>query len=886
VGTPTRPPGFLEHWVEAWIGRDPSTPYVIGDLREEYVARSAGSGRARATLWYLAQGARVAARLRWERRKRPRAAAPPVARDGVVADVHQALRFLRRRPGFTAAIVMTVALAVSSVTVAFAVVDGVLLEPLPYGTPERLVAVWESNPRGNERNVVSPANYLTWRDDLGAFDAVAALVETSATLVHGDEPERVGIVYASAHYFDIVGAQALHGRLFGDQDDVAEAESVVVLSEAYWRRRFGTDPSVVGTTIGLGGTQSTVVGVLPDRYDFDLAMSFSGVGSRDVWHPQRFGAEARDAGGRYLQVLARLAPGASVESARAETSALAARLAEELPDRQSGWGIQVVPLRDDLIGDARSLVLLVFGAICFVLLIACANVANLLLTRASERGQEFAVRGAIGASRWRIVRQLLVEGALLSVAGGALGLALAAWAVGALLAARPDIPRIDSVALDPSVVAFALATTAAAALLFGLAPAFRLPGSGGTGALAGRRASTGRETQRIRNALVVAQLALSVVLLAGAGILTRSLVNRLAAGAGFEVEGVVSAEVQLGGAYPTPEARARFFEQLVEDVRALPGVQAASAITFPPLAGGGSRTSFWTLDRPVPPAGELPGADVRWVHRDYHRAMRIPLREGRLLGVEDGADAPLVTIVNETGARQLWPGERAVGKQIALFWGDTLIAEVVGVVGDVRHEGPDTPPYPMFYWDHRQFAPFNQMSIVARSRGAETTEIVAGIRREVAELDAGLPVYNVSTMADLLDDALRRARFATASLGLFALIALLLACIGIYGVMAQVAALRTQEIGIRIALGASRRSILGLIMGQGLGHVVTAVVIGVAGALALSRSLGSLVYGVSAADPATLVATALLLGAVGLLASWIPARRAAFTEPVETIRAE
>jgi putative ABC transport system permease protein len=662
---------------------------------------------------------------------------------------------------------------------------------------------------------------------------------------------------------------------------------VAVLSEDFWRRRFGADRGVVGTTAQIGGTPHTIVGVLPERFDLDLEWSFSGIGSRDVWRPPRFPAAARDAGGRYLQVVARLASGVSAEGAQAEADALAARLAGADPDRQRGWGINVVPLHADLVGDSRATVLVVFGAVCFVLLIACANVANLLLTRASERGQEIAVRGAMGASRGRIARQLLVEGGLLSLAGGVLGTVLATWGVRAVVSAAPDIPRMDSVGLDPSVLGFALLTTAGAALLFGLAPAIRLPGAGATVPFGGRRASTGRETQRIRNALAVSQLALSLVLLAGAGLLTRSLVNRLEVGAGFDVGGLLSAEVQLGsGSYPTPEARALFFEQLVDRVRDLPGVEGASAITFPPLSGGGSRTSFWPLDRPVPAAGELPGADVRWVHRGYHGVMGIPLLEGRTFGVGDAADAPLVTVVNETGARQLWPGESAIGKQIAMPWEDTLVAEVVGVVADIRHDGPDTPPYPMFYWEHRQFAAFNQMSLVVRGTGTRSDELVASIRRELAELDPGLPLYNVSTMSDLFDDALRRARFATASLGAFALVALLLASIGIYGVMAQVAARRTQEIGIRIAVGASRRSILRLIVGQGMVHVAVAILVGLAGALALSRVLESLVFDVTAGDPATLAATALLLAAVGLVASWLPARRAAFTDPVEAMRQE
>jgi predicted permease len=829
----------------------------------------------------------VAVRLRWERRGRASGGQPRLAPDGLVTDLRQATRFLRRRPGFTAAIVLTVALAVASTTIAFAVVDGVLLEPLAYESPERLVALWETNPRGNARNVVSPANFLTWSDELESFDGLASLTEGSTTFVYGGEPERVGSVPASPSFFEIVGAEALAGRLYGPEDYRPGAPQVAVLSEDFWRRRFGADPAIVVATALKGGNPHTIVGVLPDRSDFDLEWAFSGIGSREVWRPPRFGPGARNAGGRYLQVLGRLAPGASVESAGAEASALAARLAEAFPDRQQGWGVSVVPLQTDLVGEARPTLLLVFGAVCFVLLIACANVANLLLTRASERSQEMAVRRAMGASRSRIVRQLLVEGSLLSALGGALGVGLAAWGIDALLAASPDIPRLDAVTLDPSVVGFALLTTVGAALLFGLAPAVLGLGASHADPLGGRRASTGRGTQRIRNTLVVAQLSLSLVLLAGAGLLTRSLANRLAVGAGFDVDGVVSAEVQLpSGRYEDADARARFFEQLVEGVRGLPGTESASAITFPPLAGAGSRTSFRPLDRPAPAPGEEPGADVRWVHRDYHRTMRIPLLAGRGFTVEDGPDAPLVTVVNETGARRIWPGESAIGKQIEMEWDDTLVAEVVGVVADVRHDGPDTPPYPMFYWDHRQFGAFNQMSIVARAAGADGAGLVAAIRGELAALDPALPLYNVHTMSDLLDDALRRARFTSGSLGIFALVALLLACIGIYGVMAQVATLRHQEIGIRIALGASRRSILRMIVGQGARHVAVAVVLGVAASLGLSRFLGSLVFDISPADPATLVVTTGLLAFVGLVACWLPARRAALIDAVQAMHRE
>jgi putative ABC transport system permease protein len=806
-------------------------------------------------------------------------------------DLRQALRFLRRRPALSGSIVLTVALAVAATTVAFAIVEAVLLEPLPYESPDRLVAVWESNPRGEDRNVVSPANFLTWRDELeSSFDAVASVLETSTTLLEDGAPERVGLVQASAAYFEMVGAETIAGRLYGEAEDAEGAAAVLVLSESFWRRRFAADPSVVGRTVQLGlrpgGAPFTVVGVLADRFDFDVEQSFGGVGRHDVWLPPRFPAEARQADGRYLQVVARLARGATVEVAQQEASALAAHLAQIFPDRQRGWDVNVVPLHRDLVGDARPTILVVFGAVCFVLLIACANVANLLMTRASERQQEMAVRAAMGAGRGRLVGQLLAESALLSMTGGMLGALLAHQTMTALIRVAPDIPRIDEMGMDGTVLAFTLVATAGTALLFGLAPALSLARPNLASWLGARGTAGRREGRRLRGSLVVVQVALSLVLLVGAGLLVRSLLNRLDVGVGFELEHLLTTEVQLGGATYEGERQALFFEELVERVRAVPGVRDASAITWPPLAGGGSRTSFWPLDRPVPAPGELPGADVRWVHRAYHGVMGIPLLAGRGFDDTDRAGAPLVVLVNETGADRIWPGESPIGKRIAMPWGDTLVAEVVGVVGDIRHEGPDTDPYPMFYWEHRQFHAFNMMSIVARTEGVESAAVVEGIRTELAELDPGVPLYNVHPMEELFADAVRRARFATMCLGLFALLALVLAAIGIYGVMAHSTEQRSQEIGIRMALGAARPAILGMVVRQGMAHVAVAIAIGAAGALALSRMLGSLVFDVSTADPLTFGAMALLLAATGLLACWLPARRASGIDPVETIRSE
>jgi putative ABC transport system permease protein len=889
---PRQPHALLERIVARWLGAGDSTRFLIGDLREEYAALRATRSAWAGSLWYLIQALRLGARLRWSRRHlltpgpaRTRRA-PTLHGDFMRTDLAQAARFLLRRPAFSGAVVLTVALAISATTVSFAVVDGVLLEPLPYRNPDRLVVIWEDNASGNDRNVVSPANFLTWRDELDSFDALASLIETSATLVYGDEPERIGLVQASAAYFDVVGAEALVGRLYTAAEDSEQGENVTVVSESFWRRRFAADPALVGRTIRVAGDAYQVVGVLPDRYDLELASSFGGIGSRDFWMPPRFPAEARTSSGRYLQVVGRLAPGASLDDARQEADALAARLEQELPDRQAGWGINVDPLQADLVGDAGSTIKVVFGAVCFVLLIACANIANLLMTRATEREQEMAVRSAMGAGRSRILQQLLLESGLLSLVGGALGLGMAQLGVRALVTLAPDLPRISEVGLDGTVLAFGLATTVATALLFGLVP--WVPISAGNVAtwLRDRGSRARRETQRLRGTLAIAQIALSLMLLVGAGLLGRSLLNRVQVGVGFDVEQLLTAEIQLGAAYQAPGARAAFFDRLVGRVRALPGVRDASAITWVPLAGGGSRTDFWPLDRPVPGPGEAPGADVRWVQRDYHRTMGIPLVAGRALDERDDVDVPTVVLVNETGARQIWPGESALGKRVAVPWGDTVIAEVVGVVADVRHDGPDTEPYPMFYWDIRQFQPFGQMSLVVRTEGTETASVVAGIRAALKELDPGLPLYNVRPMESLFADAITRARFATISLGVFALLALLLAAIGIYGVMAHVTEQRIREIGIRMALGAGRGTILGMVVRQGMTQVGVAIGLGTLGALALARVLDGLVFDVSTSDPVTFAAMAALLGATGFLACWLPARRASGIDPAETIRSE
>ena len=801
-------------------------------------------------------------------------------------ELRQALRFLLRRPAFTAAIVATVAIAISATTLTFAVVNGVLLEPLPYEEPERLVAVWENSiTHENPRNVASSANFLTWRDELKVFDALSTLFETSSTVHMKGEPERVGLVSSSAAYFDIVGAEPLVGRFYTAEEDVEGAAPTVVLSESYWRRRFNSDRAVIGSSLMLGGVERTIVGVLPERFDFDVEAKFWSIGTRDVWVPARFGPVHREAIGRNFQVIGRLAEGVTPERAQSEASAFAAQLVQRYPDRQTGWDINVVPLQQDIIGDARGTLLIAFGAVCFFLLIACANVANLLMTRATERQQEIAVRSALGAGRGRLIRQLLTESMLLSAAGAALGVSLAWWGLRALIASAPDIPRIEAIALDANVLGFALLATFITALLFGLIPALHTAGSGNVGGFLKERSASGRRgAQRLRGALVVAQMSLSLVLLIGAGLLVRSLINRLNVGVGFDVERLLTAEVQLpGDPYDSPERQALFFEQLIERVSAIPGVTDASAIVFAPLTGLGTGTSIWPLDGGTPPAGQEPSGDIRWIHRDYPQTMGIPVIAGRGFTEEDRAGRPYVVLINETAAREFWPDQDPIGKRIAMPWEEMMTAEVVGVVRDIRHMGPDEPVNPMFYWEHRQFRPFPQMSLVLRTQG-DPYDVVAGVRAALRGLDPNLPLYNVRTMDELLAQAVARPRFSTVSLGAFALLALMLAAIGTYAVMAYGTEQRAREIGIRIALGANRASVVRMVVAGGIALVAGALIIGTAAALALSWLLNSLVYDVTTTDPLTFAAMAGVLALAGIVACWLPARRASSIDPVSAIR--
>jgi putative ABC transport system permease protein len=809
--------------------------------------------------------------------------------DSLLQDLRYALRKLRASPGFTLAALASLALGIGATTAIFSIVNGVILKPLPYDDPDELVMVWEHNvPRAMLRNTVSPANFIAWREQASVFEDLAALFETSATVTGSGEPERVGLVQASASLFPLLQVHPVIGRAYSADEDRDGAARVALLGYGFWQRRFGGDPSVLGRTLILNARPVTVIGVLPDGFAFDLPVKFGWTGTQDVWVPFQFGPDARSFGGRYLQVVGRLTSRATVQQAQDRMSALAVQFAQDFPARQTGWGVNVVPLDEQLVGDVRKALLLILGAVTLVLLIACANVANLLLARSIDRRQELTLRTALGASRAAIVRQLMAESLVLAGAGGVLGAWLAWSAVEGLVALAPDIPRLEQVTVDGAVLSFALGVSMITGLLFGLGPALRGSRVELSAALkeGGARSGGGSGFKRARNSLVVAEVGLSIVLLVGAGLLIRSFARQLDVGIGIETERLLLADVQLPNSdYPELSKQARTFQTLVQRVQALPGVQSASAITFAPLSGSGTGTGFWVNDRPTPAQGERPVADIRWVHRDYFRTLGIAVLAGRLFDHTDAEGTPLRVMVNRHFAERFWPGESAIGKSISMPWSETLVAEIIGVVEDVRHNGPRTEIRPMIYWHHPQFHTFNFITLVVRT-STDPATIAPAIRAEVQAVDRNLPIYNVRTMESALSETLARARLATIALGFFALVAVILAGVGVYGVLAYSVGQRTREFGIRMAVGAAQETLVVLVLKQGVRLVAIGLVIGTAAALAASRVMRGLVFEIGTTDPLSFLGAAAVLFVVALLASYLPARRVTRVDPVVALRTE
>jgi putative ABC transport system permease protein len=808
----------------------------------------------------------------------------------LLSDVRYAARTLRKNPGFTAAAVLSLALGIGANTAIFSVVDAALLRPLPYAEPDGLVLAWgASRATGHDRNQVSFTDTVDWRAQNTVFEELSAYDSWTPLLSGSGEPERVAAALVGEGFFGLMRARPLVGRLFTAEEQVDGHDRVVVLSYGMWQRRFGGDPGVVGASLSLNGSPHTVVGVLPA--DFHSLPSNLLDAPADLYRP--LGEVYDDAfrSNRHMRAIARLAPGVTLERAQAEMDLITRRLEREHELTNVNYGVRLASLREDLVGNVRPALLALLGAVALVLLIACANVANLLLARMGARRRELAVRAALGATRARLVRQALTESLLLALAGGAVGLLLAAWCVGAIeLLGSEILVLANDVRIDPRVLGFTLAVAAATGVAFGLAPALQGSAPDLTEALkdGARGATAGPGRGRLRSALVVAEVAMTLVLLVGAGLLVKTVGRLQGVDPGFDPQNAVSMNVWLPAAtYPNGESRMAFFDRLLERVAALPGVEAAGVTNVLPSGSNFDRFAVEAEGQPRPP-GEGAEVDRYVVSQGYLRAMRIPVLRGRALTERDGPDAPPVVLVNETLARSLWPGEDAVGKRVRSP--QTAAGEerpwltVVGVVGDVRQYGLDRPATRQVYFPYAQ-SPRSAMTLVVRAP-AESSGLVAAVRREVLAVDPNQAVFDVATLEQVLADSIALRRLATILLGLFTAVALALAAVGVYGVVAYTAAQRTHEIGIRMALGARPEDVLRLVVGQGMRLAIAGIVVGLVAARVLSGLLESLLFEVRAADPAIYAAGAAIAAAVAAAACAAPAARAARVDPMVALRHE
>ncbi len=816
-------------------------------------------------------------------------------------DLRYAFRAFARNPLFTAAAVLSLALGIGANTSTFSIASALLLRPLPYPEADRLEILWNRSPGlGITQDWFSTAQYFDIKSSHHGFDQLAIAIGGNFNLTGQGEPERVGAVRVSSNLLPMLGARAVLGRLFVAADDSEDAAASAVLTHGMWMRLYGGNPRIIGQSIVLNGLPYEVVGVLPQTFSLprEVLPTLYGSEQPELFLPLPLSATApRVRTHEDYNLIGKLKPGVSLRQAQAEMDTITARLRHDYPDAyppNGGLTFGIVPLLEQVVGDVRGTLLILLGAVGFVLLIACANVANLLLSRAVARQKEIAVRRAMGASALRIVRQLLTESILLALCGGGAGVLLSLWGVGWIHAlGAGNVPRLQTIEVDSRVLSFTLLISVLAGILFGLAPAWRAArlnlhntlqdasrGSAGASTVWGRG-------QNLRRLLVVSELALSVVLLIGAGLLVRSFARLQEVPPGFNPSGVLTFELAMSGRrYGDPEAVLNTYRQLWSRLEALPGVGAAGSITALPLSEAFAWTPI-TIEGRTPPAGEkFINADERVVSWSYFQAMQIPLRRGRFFNEDDTRAHPRVVIVDEHMADQFWPHEDPVGKRIHIveLKSDDPWETVVGVVGRVKQDSLDSDPRIAFYVPQTQF-PVRATTVVLRS-GGDPTELSAAGKSALASLDPDLPVYNVRTMAERVDESLARRRFAMTLLGLFAALALALAIVGIYGVMAYLVNQGTREIGIRMALGATPRDILSLVLRQGMTLALLGVAAGLAGALALTRFLQSLLFGIAATDPVTFAAIPLLLVAVALLASYLPARRAALIDPMVSLRCE
>jgi putative ABC transport system permease protein len=806
-------------------------------------------------------------------------------------DLRYGVRMLAKSPGFTAVAVLTLALGIGANTAIFSVVNATLLAKLSYKQPDRLVMVWEQSAKhhGGTNNVVSPGNFLHWQDENTVFEQMSALADFNQNLTGAGDPEQVTAQAVSANFFSVLGVNAAVGRTFIAEEGEKGKDNVVILSDGLWKRHFGGDPGVVGKTLLLNGVPQTIVGVMPPGFQFFVQQGTLTGSYPQLWTPFAFTAASRTPRGRYLSVVARLKAGVTLAHAQSQMNSVTAQIEKQFPEFDKGWGVRIVPLHEQFVGGIRTALLVLLGAVAFVLLIACANVANLSLSRATARKRELAIRTALGATRARTIRQMLTESILLSLVGGVAGLLLAAWGTDALLALSPkNLLELKSLRPDAHVVLFTFELTLFTGIVFGFFPAWEASRSGIGESLkeGGRAAASGARGNRLRAGIVVAEISLAIVLLAGAGLLVRSFARLTAVSPGFDPSNLLIVKLDLPDAkYHQDAQRIAFFRELLLRIDSLPGVVSASADSFPPFTGLGAATSFQIEGRPVQSTAELPVTDVQVIEPDYFRTMRIPLLRGRLFSEKEETELSHVVIISEMLAREYFPDENPIGKRMTInMKSENVPSEIVGVVADVKRYGLDIATRPMIYWPHPELSyPF--MTLVVRTQ-SDPLRIAGDIRKIVTSMDKDQPVADFRTMEQWLEESVAQARFNTFLLAVFGAVACLLAVIGIFGVMGYAVTQRTQEIGVRMALGARPRDVLRMIAGQSLKLTLLGVALGIAGALVLTRLLASMLYGVTATDPITFTAVSLVLIVVALAACSIPARRAMRVDPIVALRYE
>ena len=795
----------------------------------------------------------------------------------MITDLRLALRSLRKTPGFTAVVVITLAVGIGANTAIFSIVNGVLLRALPYEEPGRLVHLWEDpSGKGQEKSSVAGAQFADWNKQITTMEGIAAIRRDYLNLTGDGQPERLRVHKVSASYLQILRLTPRLGRGFASDDDQPGREKVVILTDQLWRRHFGGATDVVGRAIRLGGESYSVIGILPaaPRLPLDAEALVPFVVGSERWHGSR--------NDHRLRVIGRLKPGVRLEQARAEMAAITQRLKPLYPSSKQGWGVTITPMHDEITGAIRPQLWLLFGAVAFVLLIACANVAGLLLARMTARHREMAIRGVLGAGRWRVIRQLLTESVLLSFLGGALGVGLAIWGVRLFRSLGAEIlPQVQEVGVDRSALGFALLTCLVTGIVFGLAPALHLARPRLIDALKqdSRTGSPGAGA-RLRGGLIVAELALALMLLAGVGLLLRTLVRLHAVPAGFDAKSVLAMDVSLDdNRYPAGDQRAAFLRRIVERVESLPGAEAAGTATTLPLSGW-NMTSVRSVDRPNQDQFHV-ATDYDFVSGRFFRALGMTLMGGRVLTEgDDAVTAPRVAVIDETLASKVFPNEDALGRRIHMqgeWW------QVVGIVATVRHHGLDTEGRGQVYVP-QAFGGF-PCSLVVRTH-VPPLAMAEAVRRAILDLDPDQPVANVRTLEQIVAAAVGQRRLMLVALGLFAIVAVMLAAIGLYGVMAYSVQRRTREIGIRMALGAQSRDVLLQSLSQGLGLGALGVAVGLVGAIALMRVMSHLLFGVTARDPLTFAGVAVVLLAVALVACWLPARRASRVDPMVALRCE